>query len=141
MIKKSEVLKAFPAPRFRKYQKGTIVRIAEAFNSGIKCVLLDAPTGCGKSLINATFCKLIKSFYATPQLTLIDQIKADKNLKGVFTEIKGRQNYLCYHEPSRTCNIGVCRQYKDFKCEKAKVCPYWMQKLRADLCLFKHKVT
>jgi Rad3-related DNA helicase len=130
-LSEQEVLKAFPAVKYRKYQKESILKIADAFNSGIKCVLLDAPTGYGKSVVNATFCRLMKSFYATPQLTLIDQIRADKSTAKYFTEIKGRQNYYCYHEPSRTCNIGVCKQYKDFKCSKAEVCPYWIQKLKA----------
>ena len=130
-LSRKEVLKAFPSRRFRKYQKETVLKIANAFNSGIKCILLDAPTGSGKSYINTTFCKLMKSFYATPQLTLIDQIIEDKNISKDFVAIKGRQNYICHHESSRTCNIGVCKQYKDFKCKKNEVCPYWMQKLRA----------
>lgn len=131
MITENEVLKAFPANTFRKYQKETVLKIANAFNSGVKCVLLDAPTGSGKSYINATFCRLMQSFYCTPQLTLIDQLKADKNLNGVFVDIKGKQNYVCYHDEQRTCNIGLCKQYKDFKCDKSKVCPYWIQKLKA----------
>jgi len=131
VISEREVLKAFPASGFRKYQKETILRIANAFNSGVKCVLLDAPTGSGKSYINATFCRLIKSFYATPQLTLIDQIKADINISGYFEEIKGRQNYYCYHDEGRNCSVGVCKQLKNFECEKTEVCPYWIRKLKA----------
>lgn len=130
-LSEQEVLKAFPAKEFRKHQKEAIIKIVSGFNSGIKCVLLDAPTGFGKSYVNTAFNRVLKSFYATPQLTLIDQIRADKNLAKYFIEIKGRQNYYCYHEPSRTCNIGVCKQYKDFECNKAEVCPYWMQKMKA----------
>lgn len=131
MITVSEVLNAFPVRTFRKYQKETIQNIADAFNSGTKVILLDSPTGSGKSYIDTTFCRLMNSFYCTPQLTLIDQIKADVNISRYFTEIKGRQNYVCSHDPGRTCNIGMCKQYKDFECNKQAECPYWIQKLEA----------
>jgi len=130
-LSKQEVLKAFPSKTPRKYQLGTVLKIRDGFNSGIKCILLDAPTGAGKSLINATFGRLMKSFYATPQINLIDQIKGDANLRRYFTEIKGRQNYRCYHDANRNCSIGLCKQYKKFECERASVCPYWIQKLKA----------
>lgn len=126
-----EVLHGFPAPSFRKFQKETIIKIAEAFNSGIKCILLDAPTGSGKSYVNMTFCKLRKSFYTTPQLSLIDQILADPLLRGTIVEIKGRQNYICVYDPAATCDVGVCYRTKDFSCSKSEVCPYWVQKLKA----------
>lgn len=102
-----------------------------AFNSGYKAVLLDAPTGSGKSILNATFCNLWRSFYCTPQLTLIDQIIKDKFLKGNFVEIKGRQNYYCYYDPVATCDVGLCRRNTDFECDREKVCPYFIQKIRA----------
>ena len=124
-------MKAFPAPGFRKYQKAVLKKITEAFNSDIRCVLLDAPTGFGKSLVNSTFCKLMRSFYATPQLSLIQQIKRDPYLKGIFVEIEGRQNYKCHYDTKATVDIGVCRRVADFNCPKFDVCPYWKQKLKA----------
>lgn len=130
-LSEQEVLKAFPAPSFRKYQKEAVIKITDAFNSGMRCVIIDGPTGFGKSYVNATFCKVMQSFYSTPQLTLIDQIKNDSRLHNYFVDIKGRQNYVCYHDFTRTCNIGLCKQYKDFKCDKARLCPYWQQKLKA----------
>lgn len=44
-ISEDLVLKKFPCPKFRKGQKETLIKMAEAFNSGYKAVLLDAPTG------------------------------------------------------------------------------------------------
>jgi len=105
--------------------------INNAFNSGVKGILLEAPTGAGKSILNATFCSLWKSFYTTPQLALIDQVQKDKYIGGAFTEIKGRQNYDCYYDPSATCDIGICRRLPDYKCDRFEVCPYYMQKARA----------
>jgi len=44
-LDKSEVVKLFPAKDFRKYQRETIERIVDELNTGVKCILLDAPTG------------------------------------------------------------------------------------------------
>lgn len=126
-----EIFDKFPAPTYRLYQREVIQRIGELFRSGYKCVLIDAPCGFGKSHVNATFCRLMKSFYATPQLTLIDQIKRDKYIGKYFTEIKGRQNYYCRYDPDSTVNLGVCYRNRSFKCDKIEVCPYWIQKMKA----------
>lgn len=131
MVTNEEVLEAFPAPKFRPYQESTLKAINNSFNSGIKVILLEAPTGSGKSILNTTFCNLWSSFYTTSQLALIDQIKQDKNIGGAFVEIKGRQNYDCYYDPSATCDIGICRRIPDYQCDRLEVCPYYMQKAEA----------
>jgi len=95
-------------------------------------VLLDAPTGFGKSPVNMTFCRAADTaFYTTPQLTLIDQLVRDKLVGFYITEIKGRQNYFCKYDPAATCDVGLCKRLKDFSCQKSEVCPYWTQKLKA----------
>jgi len=132
ILDKKEVLKLFPMPKFRKYQKETIERIVDEMKTGVKCVLLDAPTGFGKSAVNITFCRAAESaFYITPQLALIDQILKDRYLGRYVTEIKGRQNYFCKFDPAATVDIGLCRRVKDFSCQKIESCPYWIQKVKA----------
>jgi len=42
---KSDVVKLFPAKVFRKYQKEALEKIVDEINTGVKCILLDAPTG------------------------------------------------------------------------------------------------
>ena len=112
----------------RKYQKEIIDNAVEAYRSGKKCVIVIAPTGFGKSYVNAAFTSVAKSFYITPQLSLIDQLISDPNLKGRFVEIKGRQNYSCYYSPRRGVHVGKC-QTEGYPCrERLDVCPYWMQK-------------
>ena len=126
-----EVLQRFPSPSLRPYQKEIIVRIVEAFQTGKKCVILAAPTGFGKSYVNAAFTSVTHSFYATPQLALLDQIKNDPYLEGRFVEVSGRQNYQCYYQPNRRVNVGKCES-EDYACkERYEVCPYWIQKMRA----------
>jgi len=127
-----EVIDLFPAPKFRKYQRNTLIKINEAFNSGVKVVLLEAPTGFGKSIVNTTFCLAYKpSFYVTPQLNLIDQMVNDPYLKGLLTPIKGRQNYRCVYDPYSTVDVGVCQRVRNFDCPKTEKCPYWIAKIKA----------
>lgn len=126
-----DVLDLFPSRTFREHQKETITKIVEAFTSEIKCILLVAPTGAGKSYVNASFTSATRSFYATPQLALIDQIMRDPLLEKRFVEIKGRQNYKCYYNPSRGVHVGKC-ETEQYPCnERLDICPYWMQKMRA----------
>jgi len=131
VVSTEEILKNFPAPEFRKYQKQAVTLINNHFNSGGKVVILEAPTGLGKSLINATFTRTFKSFYVTPQLTLIDQILNDRFLAQYFVEIKGRQNYWCTLDPNATCDVGLCQRLKEVRCDKLQQCPYYMQKAEA----------
>ncbi len=122
------VLDHFPSTTMRQYQKALIRGTVQAFQSGKKCVIVTAPTGFGKSYLNAAFTSVTRSFYVTPQLALIDQLLADPNLRGRFVEIKGRQNYRCYYSPQRGVHLGKC-ETEDYPCrERFDVCPYWMQK-------------
>ena len=124
----ADALNHFPSRTFRKYQKETITLIVQAYQSGKKCVIIIAPTGSGKSFINASITAVTKSFYATPQLALIDQLLTDPNLKGRFVAIKGRQNYKCHYNPGRGVHVGKCVT-EGYPCnERLDVCPYWMQK-------------
>lgn len=139
MISEKEILDAFPAPKFRRYQRKTLVRIAEAFNSGMRVILLEAPTGFGKSIVNSALCSAsAPSFYVTPQLNLMDQMSNDRYLKNLLTPIKGRQNYRCAFDPYATCDVGVCQRTSKFDCPKSVKCPYWRAKyaaLEADTAL------
>ena len=126
-----DVLECFPSSSLRPYQKETVEHMVEAFSSGKKCVILTAPTGFGKSYVNASFTSVTRSFYATPQLALIDQMLRDPSLRGRFVEIKGRRNYSCYHASQRGVNVGRCVT-EGYDCkERFEVCPYWIQKARA----------
>lgn len=139
------VLNNFPFPEYRPYQKDALEKITNHFNSGGKLVLLEAPTGFGKSPVNIAIARtLTPAFYVTPQKILQDQIK--KDFSDVVV-IKGRSNYVCVENPyylregvkvSINCNNGPCRRRRKYKCQSVDRCIYLIKKakaMRAPVCL------
>jgi len=124
-------LERFPAPGLRTYQKDVVTRVANAFTNGKRCVIIAAPVGFGKSYVNAAFSSAVRSFYATPQIALINQIQNDPYLSGRFAVIMGKQNYECFLSPGRRVHVGRCVT-QDYPCrERFDVCPYWVSKQAA----------
>jgi ATP-dependent DNA helicase DinG len=125
------VLAQFPSPTLRRYQEDIVKMAVEAFRSGKRCLILAAPTGFGKSYVNAAFASIARSFYATPQLALVEQIMADPYLEGRFVEVMGKRNYRCHYKPNQPVHVGKCVT-EDYSCpERFDVCPYWKQKMTA----------
>jgi len=82
------------SPRYRPYQKETIIKIIEAFQNGKKFVCLNGPVGCGKSAINYTVGMCLgKTVYLTHQKQLQDQMV--KELWPEIKMVKGRGAYCC----------------------------------------------
>lgn len=135
----------FPFKEFRPYQKEIITKIKNDFENGIKVVILDGPTGFGKSPVNITLGKYFKpTFYTTPQTKLVKQIAKDFGPKqlaidGGISDIMpllGRNNYICRetNKPSDLCPIAI---NKNQKCANYQ-CTYWKQKeatINADISI------
>ena len=84
----------FPRNEFRKYQASTIEMILKAFDSGKKYVIVEGPTGCGKSILAITVgCAFGSTYLATPQKMLQDQYSGD--FPDLLCELKGRGTYPC----------------------------------------------
>jgi len=92
-----EVVKSnFPHQNYRTGQLEAIKEIAAAFSDDYKYVVLDAPTGSGKSAINTAFARAAQNcYYTTPQNSLIDQIADDDVLGKYYEELKGKTHYKC----------------------------------------------
>ena len=105
------------------------MEIAEAFNSGYKYILLETPTGFGKSPLNIAFCRSMRSFYTTPQNMLLDQLLKD------FPElalIKGRRHYDCIEQYPFKCDDAPCQRSRGYQCYgKYENCLYWKAKIHA----------
>ena len=93
------------SPDYRPGQRETCLSALKAFQSGKRLVVIDAPTGSGKSVVNYTIAKALfeldtqnrpRAAYLTAQKTLQDQVE-DEGWAGV-RNIKGRNEYICRFE-------------------------------------------
>lgn len=124
MIKADEYLNNFPHDKFRNNQDSVIKQICEAFNSGYKNIILEAPTGFGKSAIAITIARTLGSSYiCTATKDLQTQYSRDYQFLKVA---KGKGNFLCrvkedfvesdkYLCPS--CNSKTQMECKHTSCE------------------------
>ncbi|HJU79495.1 MAG TPA: ATP-dependent DNA helicase [Nitrososphaeraceae archaeon] len=93
MIRADEYLNNFPHNKFRNNQDRVIKQICEAFNSGYKNIILEAPTGFGKSAIAITIARTLGSSYiCTATKDLQTQYSRDYQFLKVA---KGKANFLC----------------------------------------------
>ena len=93
MISADEYLNNFPHGKFRNNQDSVIKQICEAFNSGYKHIILEAPTGFGKSAIAITIARTLGSSYiCTATKDLQTQYSRDYQFLKVA---KGKSNFLC----------------------------------------------
>lgn len=138
----------FPKDNYRDGQKEAIEFALDAFNNGKMIVILECPTGSGKSAIGMTVADMVKkSYYLTITKILQDQLSSD--FSGQIVELKGRNAYPCtfydrygksyvekklwseaeleeYISKEPSCSTGFCRtkwnktdpKAKAFKCSK-----------------------
>jgi Rad3-related DNA helicase len=84
----------FPKQSYRLGQKECIEFALKSFNSGKRFVVLECPTGSGKSAIGMTLANMVsRSYYLTSSKILQDQLV--KDFTGSIVELKGRASYPC----------------------------------------------
>lgn len=108
-MEKQDIISKFPFPEPRPGQIETIDYILDAFlNRDKRFVILEAPTGTGKSVIGATVSNFFKSaYYITIQKFLQDQLVTD------FGE---DSDYMAHHNPMidlKGRNAYECTFYKN----------------------------
>jgi ATP-dependent DNA helicase DinG len=114
----------FPHTSFRNNQHKVLQQICDALNSGYKRIILEAPTGFGKSAIAITIARTLGSSYiCTATKDLQTQYTHDYNFLKVA---KGKSNFPCkvkedfvsagrYHCSS--CNSGTENECRHTSCE------------------------
>lgn len=120
--------KHFPFPNPNPGQLETCVEAIRLFESGIKHVVVQAPTGIGKSVIATTVHRMLRELRPAHRTTIIT---ATKGLQDQYTEddklifdLKGKTNYSCPINRG-PYNSGSCRSaVKQGRCVKNIVCPY-----------------
>ena len=113
----------FPFKTYRKGQKEAIEAARAAFKRGKRFVVLEAPTGSGKSAIAVTLAREAESAYVlTAQKLLQDQYLRD------FPDLalmKGRSNYPCLVAPTHAAAAPCIAGRKFPECDD---CPYFSAK-------------
>ena len=113
----------FPFETYRKGQKEAIEQARAAFRRGKRFVVLEAPTGSGKSAIAVTLAREARNAYVlTAQKLLQDQYLRD------FPDLalmKGRSNYPCLVAPTHAAAAPCIAGRKFPECDD---CPYFSAK-------------
>lgn len=123
MVNEERVLACFPFPAYRKFQREVIHQCIEAFDKGIKHVVINAPVGFGKSALAIALARYYGSAYiGTTQKSLQKQYCMDFDLP----ELYGKANYECIKDVGLKCDNPTCKKPK---CDE---CPY---KIARNACL------
>jgi len=100
----------FPFPSYRTHQKSAFEQALDALDDG-KHVVLDLPTGVGKSGVNIGLCRAVDSaYYTTPQRELREQLMEDPVLSDHYKVLRARRDYRCDHSSER---CSECDRYTD----------------------------
>jgi ATP-dependent DNA helicase DinG len=92
-ISTTQVKGNFPFPQKRQRQEHVLKEICDAFNSGYKRIILEAPTGFGKSPLAVSFALTLGSSYiCTSTKELQSQYANDFSYLKV---VKGKSNFPC----------------------------------------------
>jgi len=121
-MQNDELLEYFPFQSFKKGQKESIDQIINAIEKGYKYVILDAPTGSGKSAIARTVIDYFNvndgfSAYLLSSTKMLQNQYYDESLSfnkfNIDYQIgKGRSNFECRIN-HKSCGDGECRVTKD----------------------------
>lgn len=128
----SKIRPDFPMPSPRPYQAEALSVVYWAMeNDDFDNIVIEAPTGIGKSAIAMTVQNRFQSAYLlTPTLGLTDQYRRDYG--HVLSEIKGRRNFPCWVKAG-TADGAPCYVGKK-RCPHTREddpCPYYAQKFTA----------
>ncbi len=112
---------AFPFATFRSGQREALDAAREAFDAGARVVVIEAPTGAGKSALGVTLARDAKSAYIlTAQKILQDQYGRDYPELAL---LKGRATYGC-EVGAANAAAGPC--ISGWPCHLRDACDYFV---------------
>lgn len=145
----------YPFPNFRPGIEEALKKIDEAVESGKRFIIVDSPTGSGKSSIAVAFARKYKSTIWTPTKILQEQYANTENFDLEYV-LKGKSNYNCGLEGQEEnsvdeaicCSLkilednegilpfkltsskkGKIKEVKN-KCANLNICPYYSKLYR-----------
>lgn len=129
---KPVILKHFPYPSFNPGQYEAIEQSVRALLSGVKHVIVESPTGTGKTAIAYTISKVLGDLKPRHRTTLIT---GTKGLQDQYTnefpelyDLKGKTNYPCPKDSGPYGSTKCRHAVASGKCFKHQVCPYWQRR-------------
>lgn len=124
----SEFKNIFPFESPRNNQRDIIERIISAFKNGKRYVILNAPTGIGKSAIGYS----VARYYGNATILTSQKVLQEQYYKDFMIPfVLGRANYICQKNNTITCEIGMCFRDPRRMCKDNKgcvTCPYQIAK-------------
>jgi len=127
----------FPFPSYFEHQEEILKRASTLLYGveGIDNVIIDAPTGIGKSPINTALARQAESaFITTPQKKLRQQLEEDEDLNPYYSVLRAREDYgpcpaaRLYTDTEEEFDCESCLVNKDptRSCtDREHNCPYW----------------
>jgi len=127
---KQQITDFFPFSSYRPHQKETIEKIQEYLEKGVNDIIVEMPTGSGKSPVAiASGLWSHNSYCLTSQKILQDQYIRDFTEDGRISVLKGRSNYECtFLGNPAMCN--ECYEPAKKECYKNGTCIYQNAKVR-----------
>lgn len=131
-MQNSKIEAVFPFDSFREKQFDVVVEVLhKLYKEDYDNVIIDAPTGVGKSAVNVTAAQLADdAFYVTPQKSLREQLQDDEVLSEYYEALRGREDYTC-GVTGENCSDCTINQDPDRSCMNMERCTYWNAKLDA----------
>lgn len=135
MVDQKLLRESFPFETPRKGQLEIIEKVLTSFLSGKKYILLEAPTGIGKSVIAMTISNYFNSFdedsfLLTTEKILQNQYSSEFGDNENVAMLLGRSNYKCNRDPENLVSYddGYCHVLKNYDDVKNlpcfMTCPY-----------------
>lgn len=130
---------AFPHQGYREHQEDILSTASEVLYNerGVDNVVIDAPTGIGKSAINTALARQSESaFMTTPQKKLRRQLEDDSDLNLHYETLRARADFICRvpgtatdtASDTYTCETCPINQKENESCMRQPQCPYWTRK-------------
>lgn len=131
----NKVYAAFPMEKYRDGQQDALKFIVDSINAGKQYIILEMPTGAGKSPIGVAIARSFESAYSiTASKQLQDQMNSDFGENGKYGDyvvsLKGRNAYECTFRKRKALESLASKkitkakaaqwQHKYFSCDEGK---------------------
>lgn len=124
--------KHFPFDVYHQGQKEAIKKIVYYLTQGVKHIVLEAPTGVGKSVISTTVHRVMAELKPGHRTTIITSTKGLQDQysdddRGVYS-LKGKDNYHCHLGVGPYKSPGCIAACSASKCRPKSQCAYVLRR-------------